>query len=124
MINEPFGWSWIFAGMVTGLVLGLRFHDPDWLGGYGAWPRRLVRLGHVAFFGLGLLNVQFAHTPLHLGPALVAGASWLWVAGGVLMPICCLTAAARPTWPPALLFTPPVTCLLLACGITVAGVVR
>jgi len=34
----------------------------NWLGGYGSWPRRMLRLGHIAFFGLGIINLAFALT--------------------------------------------------------------
>src|SRR5262249_59491418 len=61
-LNAAFGWLWITLGMASGAVIGLRFHRSDWLGGYESWPRRLVRLGHISFFGLGILNLLFALT--------------------------------------------------------------
>lgn len=30
--------------MLSGITLGLFFHNPQWLGGYGSWQRRMVRL--------------------------------------------------------------------------------
>ncbi len=33
---------------------------PEWLGDYSSLPRRLMRLGHIAFFGLGILNILMA----------------------------------------------------------------
>jgi len=52
-------------GAGSGLLLGLWSFDgpvptPAWLGDYGDTARRLVRLGHIAFFGLGMLNVLIA----------------------------------------------------------------
>ena len=49
-------------GALTGLILGLWSFGgpvpvPDLLGEYDALPRRLMRLGHIAFFGLGVLNI-------------------------------------------------------------------
>ena len=38
--NEAFGWSSIWLGLAGGLLLGLRFHQDDWLGGYGSLRRR------------------------------------------------------------------------------------
>lgn len=50
------------VGAITGLAMGLWSFDgpvpvPDWLGDYGSTPRRLVRLGHIACFGVGILNL-------------------------------------------------------------------
>ena len=42
---------------MTGAVLGLRFHRDDFLGGYGSFRRRIVRLGHIAMAALGMINV-------------------------------------------------------------------
>ena len=36
-INEAFGWVWVLAGFLSGLVLGLFFQRDDWLGGYGSF---------------------------------------------------------------------------------------
>ena len=60
MINEAFGWAWIAIGFVGGFLLGTRFHDDGFLGGYGSWARRLLRLGHIACVALGALNILFA----------------------------------------------------------------
>jgi purine-cytosine permease-like protein len=60
--NRIVGWGSLAAGVLVGLALGLWSFDgplpvPSWLGEYTATPRRLFRLGHIAFFGLGMLNV-------------------------------------------------------------------
>ena len=34
---------------------------PAWLGAYADTSRRLARLGHIAFLGLGILNLLVAH---------------------------------------------------------------
>jgi hypothetical protein len=90
-------WIAFGAGMVGGAVLGLFFWKQDFLGGYGSWPRRLLRLGHIACFGLGLLNVAFAGTVvlLHLTPATTAllVASRALLVTLVAMPLCCVLAA-------------------------------
>ena len=61
-MNETFGWLWVALGLLSGTILGLRFQREDWLGGYASHRRRLVRLGHISLFGLGFLNILFAHT--------------------------------------------------------------
>ncbi len=122
--NEVFGWVWILCGLVSGLVLGLRFHREDWLGGYASLPRRLIRLGHISFLGLGFLNVLFALAGprLSLSPAWLALASWSLVTGGVTMPLCCALMAWRRVLQPA--FAVPVTSLLLGASLTVLGLLR
>ena len=61
------GWVAISLGFVAGAVPGLFFWLEDWLGGYGSWRRRLVRLAHISFFGLGFINVLFALSVAYLG---------------------------------------------------------
>ncbi|MCC7474077.1 MAG: hypothetical protein IT425_01670 [Pirellulales bacterium] len=95
-MNVWLGWVWITVGLISGAVVGLFFHDPNWLGGYGAWRRRLVRLGHISFLGTGLLNLAFAFTFANqTGPAPPVLASWLLAVGAVTMPMVCFLTAWR-----------------------------
>ncbi len=92
-----FAWSWILIGLLTGIGLGLFFANDHWLGGYGSWSRRLIRLGHISFVGTGLLNLG-AHWTLAASAADPAAATLvrsLFVGGAVLMPLCCFAAAFR-----------------------------
>lgn len=93
-VNLITGWASFLAGAVSGMVVGLRFHRPDWLGGYDAFPRRMVRLGHIAFFGLGLINILFALS----APTKSASADWasvLLLIGAVTMSANCFLTAWR-----------------------------
>jgi len=90
--------AWIGFGLggLAGLASGLFFHGETWLGGYGSWRRRMVRLAHVAFFGLGLLNLSFALTARALGlGGGVALSSALLIVGAVTMPLVCYLSAFR-----------------------------
>jgi hypothetical protein len=120
-LNETFGWMWLLAGTVSGLALGLRFHREEWMGGYASLRRRMVRLGHISFFGLGFLNILFglegARAPV--SPTWLAIASWSLIAGGVSMPLCCALMAWRRSFQPA--FAVPVASLLLGVAITAVG---
>lgn len=126
-LNVAAAWIGILAGMAAGAALGLSFHREDWLGGYGSWRRRLLRLGHISLFGLALLNLAFALTADRMGWTAAGNpgaraASVLMVAGAVLMPTVCALAAWRV--PLRHLFVLPVGCLGTAAGIvawTVAG---
>ncbi len=111
------GWILILLGFLSGAVVGLGFHRSDFGGGYDSWRRRLVRLGHVAFVALGMVNLLFA-AGLAAGfttgqPVLGAVALAL---GGLLMPVNCLLAAWRPGF--RHLFAIPV--LLLGTGVVAA----
>ena len=121
MWNEALGWACIATGMAVGALFGLRFQQPDWLGGYDSHRRRLLRLGHVALIALGVLNILFVQGL----PRMALGGAWLTAAsvglavGALTMPACCAIAAAGRRSP--FLFTVPVTSLLLGTGLTAWG---
>ncbi len=98
MLNLAFGWIWITAGFLSGAMLGMGFHKENFMGGYGSWKRRLARLGHIAFFGTGFLNVMVGLSGLMLSESQMSGGmwyamSWSFVIGALAMPICCFIAA-------------------------------
>ena len=97
-INLLAGWIGFLAGAATGALMGLFFHREDWLGGYGSFPRRMLRLGHIACFGLGLINILFALSVASLPPSLALRVgSLLLVVGMITMPLnCFLTAWQKP----------------------------
>lgn len=96
-------WIGVLLGMLSGAVIGLKFHDDDFLGSYPGWPRRLVRLGHISFFGLAFVNLAFFFTAewLAAGGRTVNGvlsfSSWSLVAGAIAMPsVCFMSAWKKP----------------------------
>lgn len=113
-INLFAGWIAFLCGALSGALIGLKFHREEWLGGYQSFRRRLLRLGHIAFFGLGLINILFA---LSAGAAPSAhGTPWasaLLAAGAAAMPLTCFLSAWRPVFRHA--FFVPVS--LIAAGI-------
>lgn len=103
------GWMGMLAGVLSGAVAGLYFHKDDWLGGYSSYPRRMARLGHISFFGLGIVNLLFAATiqQINLRAAYFAVASYALNVGAIAMPTCCFLSAWRK--PFRHLFPIPVT---------------
>lgn len=95
-LNLWAAWIGIALGLASGTIQGLFFAREDWLGGYGSWPRRMLRLGHISFFGIAFLNLAYANT-LHLlgGERPALAPSVLLVAGAVLMPAVCYLATWR-----------------------------
>jgi hypothetical protein len=124
-MNLLAGWISILLGFLAGAIPGLFFWREDWLGGYGSWRRRMVRLAHIACFGLGFINVLFALTVAQLelpaGAGLLRVAALLLVAGNVAMPAVCYLAAWRQ--PFRHLFPVPVACMVVGVGILVGSVV-
>jgi hypothetical protein len=96
-VNLLGGWLGMLAGVLSGGIVGLFFHREDWMGGYGSYRRRLTRLGHISFFGLGFVNLIFAATAaqLDLRPAYLQVASVALIVGAITMPACCFLSAWR-----------------------------
>lgn len=115
-INLWMAWIGILLGLLSGALIGLFFHRDEWLGGYGSWRRRLLRLGHISFFGIAFLNLAFANTVSLAGAATPAFTAWSLVAGAVLMPAICFLAAWRPGFR-HLFFLPVVTLISGAVGL-------
>jgi len=98
-INSLVAWVAILLGLLTGTVLGMFFHDESWMGGYGSWRRRMVRLGHISFFGTGFLNLAFILSVGHLhleAPPPVASAGFVF--GALAMPTVCFLSAWRDSF--------------------------
>jgi len=122
--NLILAWLWILLGFVSGMVLGMFFHGENWLGGYGSFQRRMYRLGHISFFGLGALNLLFCLTVQNfaLAGALIHGASLAFITGAVAMPICCVVMAQFPK--AYLIFSVPVVCLITGGVLTLLEVIK
>lgn len=122
-----FAWWWFGAGLLSGIGLGLGFSRDGWLGGYDAWPRRMVRLGHIAFFGTGLLCLALGLTAqtLQLHSTAVSWSVGLMLVGAVAMPLVCFLSAWRK--PLRGLFFLPVSGLVGGAGLfiySLMGVLR
>ena len=112
-INFQIAWFAILVGLMTGAGIGLFFHGEGWLGGYGSWRRRMIRLGHISFFGTGLLNLAFTLSVQHVSLRHVPWvASIGLVVGALTMPTVCFLAAWRRSF--RHLFVIPVASLIVA----------
>ena len=123
-LNLILAWLWILLGFLSGMVLGLFFHRENWLGGYASLRRRMYRLGHISFFGLGAVNLLFWLTVKnHAGGDSALGiASWAFVVGAITMPIGCAIMAHFPKT--YLLFTVPVLSLIAGGVLTLLSIVQ
>jgi hypothetical protein len=94
-INIQAAWIGFLLGCLAGAVPGLFFHNHEWLGGYLSWQRRMIRLAHIAFFGLGIINLLFALTVIILQidrPELQVVSTFL-IVGAITMPTVCYLSA-------------------------------
>jgi hypothetical protein len=91
------GWTSMAAGATSGAAIGRFFHNENWMGGYASFQRRMMRLGHIAFFGLGIMNVllalSVASRPVPSSYAWCASSGFAVAA--VTMPTCCFLTGWR-----------------------------
>ncbi len=94
-INVLFGWAWMCLGFISGMTLGMWAEREKWLGGYTSVARRYLRLGHVAFIALSIINILYGKElgaialPIHIKS--IGSALMIFGAAGV--PIACIFAA-------------------------------
>ena len=127
--NRVVAWVSIVTGAGTGLLMGLWSFDgpvpvPDWIGSYDTIARRLIRLGHIAFFGLGILNLLLARElpRLALTERLAVAAARSMNFGNIFLPITLFAAAAyRPL---KYLLPFPAVSVFIALCVIVYGVSR
>jgi hypothetical protein len=125
--NRRVGWVSTCLGAASGVIMGLWSFDgpfpiPGLLGEYDQTARRLARLGHIAFFGLGILNllmvVELRRSPLGLWGRRTA--SWAMNFGNVFLPLTLFAAAAyRPL---KYCMSAPALAVFLALVVTAYGV--
>ena len=113
------GWAAALLGAASGALIGLFFHEDTWAGGYSSFRRRMLRLGHISFFGIGFLNVAYYAAFSQGGGSPIAGT--LLIVGAVFMPTLCYLSAFKPAF--RHLFFIPAGSILLATIFTLERMV-
>lgn len=115
-MNLIAAWAGVLTGLLVAVPVGLNFNKEDWLGGYNSWTRRLLRLGHIAFFGVAFLNFAYVATAkwLNIPEEALQSTSILFVVAQITMPLVCLAAAFKQKL--RHLFVLPVLSLVGATG--------
>ena len=115
------GWIGLLLGVLSGAAIGLFFHREDWMGGYNSFRRRLTRLGHISFFGLGFVNFFFAisHQIAGVSDDWAKPAAIAFAIGAAAMPTCCFLSAWKK--PFRHLFFIPVSSVCLGIILTLVG---
>jgi hypothetical protein len=128
-LSRAIGFTSLLLGVASGMILGLWSFGgpvpvPEAIGDYGDLPRRFLRLGHIAFFGLGLINLAIAGhwRRLDLRGSAARRALRLMNLGNLGLPPLLLAAA----WQPLLLYLMPipVVCVFVALALCAAGAWR
>ncbi len=94
-LHQYIGWIAILFGVISGSIIGLFFHQEEWAGGYNSFQRRLIRLGHIAFIGLGLINLAFGITlnSVNIHETCTSISSAGFMVGLLTMPLVCFLTA-------------------------------
>jgi hypothetical protein len=110
-LNILVGWAGMLMGVLSGAAIGLFFHLDEWAGGYASFRRRMLRLAHISFFGIGFINLLYGLTlqSLSLAGTHVTIGSMGLILGIIMMPLCCYLTAWRKMF--RHLFPLPVLCV-------------
>jgi hypothetical protein len=115
------GWIAMLCGVISGTIIGLFFHEEGWMGGYSSFRRRLTRLGHISFWGLGFINLLFGLSLRAVDfPVINARVSSVsFIIGLITMPLCCFLTAWKKSF--RYLFPIPVACVLAGIASLLIG---
>lgn len=95
--NISFGWIWILAGLIVGAIMGAWSFNgpmPSPVGDYTSLPRRMLRLSHIAFIALAIINILYGYEidKIQLKNKLKSVGSMCMIYGAILMPIFLIAA--------------------------------
>ena len=96
--NVSFGWIWILAGLIVGAIMGMWSFNgpmPSPVGDYTSLPRRMLRLSHIAFIALAIINILYGYEvdKIQLKNKLKRLGSMCMIYGAISMPIFLIAAA-------------------------------
>jgi hypothetical protein len=82
-------------GFVFGMILGMWAEGEKWLGGYTSLTRRYLRLAHVAFIALSIINILYGKElgVIDLPIPVKNIGSYLMIFGAAGVPLTCISAA-------------------------------
>ena len=95
--NISFGWIWILAGLIVGAVMGMWSFNgpmPSPVGDYTSLPRRMLRLSHIAFIALAIINILYGYEidKIKIKDKFKKIGSKCMIYGAILMPIFLIPA--------------------------------
>ena len=125
--NISFGWVWILVGLLVGAFMGMFAFNgplPSPVGDYTSLPRRMLRLSHIAFIALAIINILYGYEidKVSLKEKTKKVGSLFMILGAILMPIFLIIAVFFE--PAKYLTIIPAVLLILAIFIIVIGKFR
>jgi hypothetical protein len=125
--NISFGWIWILIGIIVGAIMGMwSFNGPltSPVGDYVSLPRRMLRLSHIAFIALAIINILYGYEidKTRLKEKLKKLGSNCMIYGGVLMPLVLLVSVFFENF--KYLTAIPATLIIIALILMVLGRIK
>jgi len=122
--NISFGWIWILVGLLVGAIMGMWSFNgpmPSPVGDYTSLPRRMLRLSHIAFIALAIINILYGYEidKIKIKDKLKRICSKCMIYGAVLMPIVLIAAVFFE--PLKYLTMIPAALIMIAVAIMVKG---
>lgn len=95
--NITFGWAWILFGILLGAIMGMWSFNgplPSPVGDYASLPRRMLRLSHIAFIALAVINILYGYEidKIKLTDKNKRLGSRFMIYGAILMPLILILA--------------------------------
>ena len=95
--NIKFGWLWILVGIFVGAIMSMwSFNGPfvSPVGDYDSLPRRMLRLSHIAFIALAMINILYGYEidKVKLKEKFKRLGSNFIICGAILMPLVLMGA--------------------------------
>lgn len=121
--NITFGWIWMLVGLVVGAIIGMwSFNGPmaSPIGDYTSLPRRMIRLSHIAFIALSMINILYGYEIDKIKYKKIGSDCMIY--GAVLMPTLLIAAAFYE--PVKYLTMIPATLVIVAVGIMAIGMLN
>lgn len=120
-INIKFGWFWLLIGIFEAAWMGMHAFQPDWLGGYLSLSRRFLRLSHIAFMALAIINIIYGLclSSVHIPHCIKKIGVYSMILAAIFMPVICILCIFKFSFQP--LFFLPVTFFTIAVVIMLIG---
>lgn len=124
--NISFGWVWILVGIILGAIMGTWSFNgplPSPIGDYTSLSRRMLRLSHIAFIALAIINILYGYEidKVKLRKKLKKIGSNCMIYGAILMPLFLIVAMIFE--PFKYLTVIPVVLVIVSIAIMVYGLV-
>ena len=125
--NISFGWLWILVGIIVGAVMGMwSFNGPldSPVGDYTSLPRRMLRLSHIAFIALAIINILYGYEidKVKIKEKFKRMGSKCMIYGAILMPVLLIASVFVESFKYFMII--PTILIIIALLIMVSGKIK